>query len=364
MLDLVRGLWTDLQHNLRRQPGKWTGLLARNLRAKAIRGSNSIEGYLVSEEAALSALDNERLDDPEVDENAWVNVVHYREALDYIVQLSNEKDFSYSPALLKALHFMMMRHRKDRNPGLYRAGPIFVRDEETGTNVYEGPPAEDVSPLVEMLCSALSDADADTSGRLIRAAMAHLNLVMIHPFSDGNGRMARALQTLVLSRGRIFDPTFSSIEEYLGRNHQAYYDVLAKVGQGKWKPSNSASPWIRFCLTAHYRQGESVKRRLERISLLFNEVEFELKRRALPERAAQSLVNAALGYRIRNEGYRREADVSMASASRDLKQLVDARLIVSAGEKRGRHYKPGPWLTSLAAEHERRAPIPDPFHLV
>jgi len=41
--------------------------------------------------------------------------------------------------------------------------------------------------------------------------MAHLNLVMIHPFSDGNGRMARCLQTLVLGREGILEPEFSSL---------------------------------------------------------------------------------------------------------------------------------------------------------
>ena len=52
--------------------------------------------------------------------------------------------------------------------------------------------------------------------------MAHLNLAMIHPFSDGNGRLARCLQTLLLAREQIVSPVFSSIEEYLGQNTQAY----------------------------------------------------------------------------------------------------------------------------------------------
>src|SRR5687767_8009543 len=57
------------------------------------------------------------------------------------------------------------------------------------------------------------------------------------------------LQTLVLARGQIVAPVFSSIEEYLGRNTQAYYDVLAEVGQGAWNPERDARPWLRFCLT-------------------------------------------------------------------------------------------------------------------
>ena len=61
--------------------------------------------------------------------------------------------------------------------------------------------------------------------------MAHLNLVMIHPFRDGNGRMARALATLVLTRSDIGEPEFSSIEEWLGANTEDYYSVLAHTGR-------------------------------------------------------------------------------------------------------------------------------------
>jgi len=75
-----------------------------------------------------------------------------------------------------------------------------------------------------------------------RAAMAHLNLVMIHPFRDGNGRMGRGLQTLVLARSAIPEPTFSTIQEHLGHNTQRYYDVLAEVGQGSSHPTHSARP--------------------------------------------------------------------------------------------------------------------------
>ncbi len=54
--------------------------------------------------------------------------------------------------------------------------------------------------------SSNSMEDSDAHPAMIRAAMAHLNLVMVHPFKDGNGRMARALQTLVLARERILAP--------------------------------------------------------------------------------------------------------------------------------------------------------------
>ena len=71
---------------------------------------------------------------------------------------------------------------------------------------------------------------------VVRSAMAHLNLVMVHPFRDGNGRMARALATSVLARSGIGEPEFSSIEEWLGHNTDDYYAVLAHTGHGHWEP--------------------------------------------------------------------------------------------------------------------------------
>src|SRR3990172_4743171 len=97
---------------------------------------------------------------------------------------------------------------------------------------------------------------------IVRAAIAHLNLVLIHPFRDGNGRMARCLQTLVLAREQILEPIFCSIEEYLGRNTLAYYDILAEVGGGSWQPERDALPWVRFSLTAHLRQARTMLRRI------------------------------------------------------------------------------------------------------
>jgi Fic family protein len=168
--------------------------------------------------------------------------------------------------------------------------------------------------------------------------MSHLNLVLIHPFSDGNGRMARCLQTLVLAREGVLEPQFCSIEEYLGNNTPAYYDVLAQVGQGAWTPRNDARPWIRFCLTAHYRQAQILLRRTSEINRLWDELEVLVNRVGLPDRMIAALADAAMGLRVRNATYRSSADVSENLASRDLKTLVEHGLLVADGQTRGRAY--------------------------
>jgi Fic family protein len=315
-------------------PARWVGVLRRNTFARAIRGSNSIEGYNVSQEDAIAAAEGEQ--PIEAQGETWAAVKGYRDAMTYVLQLANDPHFSYSDSLIKALHFMMVQHDLKKHPGTWRPGTIYVREEPSKKIVYEGPDAETVPSLVEEFVNHLN---LDTSlPVIIRAALAHLNLVMIHPFSDGNGRMSRCLQTLVLAREGILEPPFSSIEEYLGRNTQDYYKVLAEVGGGSWHPKNDPRPWIRFCLTAHYHQAKTIARRADELKKLWDEIEELLDERDLPPACIYALADAALGFRVRNSTFRGMADISENLASRYLKILVDEKLLVPDGEKRGRFY--------------------------
>jgi Fic family protein len=259
----------------------------------------------------------------------------------YVLQISQDSNVGIDEGVLKSLHFMMLKYRLDKNPGRWRPGAIYVRHEPSGDIVYEGPDAERVPDLIAATISELESSDAPV---LVRAAMAHLNLVMVHPFSDGNGRMARALQTLTLAREQIVAPAFSSIEEYLGRNTQDYYDILRDVGQGQWNPQNDARPWVRFCLTAHYHQARTHVRRIEETERIFARA-FELaETHRLPERTAGPIADAALGFRIRRGSYRTLVEavhgetISDLTASRDLRSLVDSDLLEPVGHTRGRYY--------------------------
>ena len=341
---------------------RWRGVLARMTLARGIRGSNSIEGFHVTIEDAMAAGADEAPMDAAGE--TLGALVGYRNAMTYALQLSDDPHFSYSCGLIKSLHFMMQQYDFSKNPGRWRSGPIFVRDDESGARVYEGPDASSVNALAHELTEVLNNPPAG-SPPMVVAAMAHLNLVMIHPFSDGNGRMGRVLQTMVLARGGHVAKEFCSIEEYLGRNRQAYYDVLAQVGAGSWHPERDARPWVRFCLTAHYRQASTLVRRANVMEKLWDLLEHETSRRGLPERSIPALAEAALGLRIRNGTYRKAADISDNVASRDLKVLSDAGLLVPQGAKRGRHYTASDALRALgaaAAQGEKRQ-FADPFEL-
>ena len=317
-----------------REPRQWVGLLRRVSLARAIQGSNSIEGYEVSIEDAMAADDEEEPLRPP--DETWRAILGYRAAMNYVLQLSDDLHFKLDATLIRSLHYMLQSYDATKRPGRWRLGPIHVQREATGEIVYTGPDPELVPRLVGELMDAMRGA---TGPAVIRAAMAHLNLVMIHPFRDGNGRMARILQSLVLTRDGGLTPDFCSIDEYLGRNTLSYYDVLREVGQGSWHPDGDARPWIRFCLTAHYRQARTLLRRTEESELRWNAIERLVQQRGLPERSIPALFNASMGYRTRNATYRILAEnVSELVASRDLRSLVDAGLLKPEGAGRGRTY--------------------------
>ena len=343
-------------------PTRWFGLLARNIRARALRGSNSIEGYNVTVEDAIAALENELPVDAE--QRDWAAVRGYRNAMTYVLQLADDVHFEFSEGFIRSLHYMMLDYDLSKHPGKWRPGPIYVRDEERAQIVYEAPAAEDVPQLMRELLLILQNPDANVPA-LVRAAMAHLNLVMIHPFSDGNGRMARCLQTLVLAREGILERQFCSIEEYLGANTRVYYDALIQVGAGAWHPERDTRAWLRLNLTAHYRQAMTLLRRTREMQRVWDQLEVEVQQRGLPDRMILALADAAIGLNVRNSTYRAAADISENLASRDLKHLCDAGLLVAEGEKRGRVYVAGiPVVAVRKRAAEPRGDVPDPFDVV
>ena len=308
--------------------------------ARAIQGSNSIEGFDAAlDDAAAVALGEDPLD---ADDETRLALIGYRDALTYVLQLADEEDFDYSTRLLKSLHFMMTSYRLDNRPGLWRKGVIYVRNEETGKVVYEGADIDLVPGVMEALAHSLNEEDVVSP--LIHAGMAHLNLAMIHPFRDGNGRMARCLQSLVLAReGVPLSPAFLSIEEYLGRNTQDYYDVLSAVGDGEWQPHRDARPWMRFILTAHLHQARTMVRRIQESEDLWTRLEVLVAEHGLIERCLIGMFDAAIGLRVRNATYRAAfeemgEEIPETTATRDLRQMVDAGLLIAYGEKRGRYY--------------------------
>jgi Fic family protein len=357
VIDRTSEMRSTLQRHVTFSPRRWTGLLARMTRARALRATNSIEGIHVSAEDALAVVDNE--DTSEADKETQQAVRGYQTAMDYVLQRCRDSEFRFSLDVILAVHFMINQHDLSANPGQLRPGWVGVHNSLTGQVVHEGVDRPALEPLMRELVDYLNDDTVQSP--MLRGAMAHLNIAMLHPFSDGNGRTARCIHTASLAHEGIVNPIFSSIEEYIGRNQHEYYNVLAATGKGAWNAQNDCQAWVRFCITAHYRQAQTLLKRTKEIESLYSELEAMVSDAGLHERTTLAVLQAAIIGRVRNSSYRVSADISNNLASRDLKDLVDAKLIEPVGEKRGRHYAP----TARVQDARRRVKSPkmndDPF---
>ena len=236
VLQLIEDQRQRLASQTQNNPRRWSGSIRRRTFAKAIQGSNSIEGYNASVDEAIGVIEDEPIDERT---ETWYALSGYRAALTYIMQAAKDPDFEFNKQMLKSLHFMMIGYDMSKNPGQWRPGAIWVESTKTNEKVYEAPEREQVEPLIRELCDYIRAQDHQDL--LVKAAMVHLNLTLIHPFSDGNGRMARAMQTLILALDGLISPVFSSIEEWLGTYTEEYYKVLGAVAKGSWSPQNSAA---------------------------------------------------------------------------------------------------------------------------
>jgi Fic family protein len=189
-----------------------------------------------------------------------------------------------------------------------------------GREPYRPPTAREVLGLVNEVAAWLESGEV-TRHPVVRAAMAHLNLVSIHPFSDGNGRVARVVQSLVLAKEGLLRPELVSIEPYLGRHTREYYSVLEEVQGAAFDPQRDASPWVEFCIEAHVSEATERRHWLEVAYARHDFCEQLARDHAYPERFVAALDQALLGLPITNADYRRETVIASPTAVQDLQRL-------------------------------------------
>jgi Fic family protein len=330
-----------------REPRRWVGRLRRQARAAAVASSTAIEGFTIAESEALDLVDRVAVVD-EGDEDR-VAVASYAHALRHVDAMADDPSFRWLDRVILDLHFDACASHDDKRPGRWRSGPIFVTRAGGGAPAYEGPPAAQVPRLMREVVRWLERGDLDAHP-VVRAAMAHLHVVSVHPFEDGNGRIARIVQSLVLARDGVLAPELSSIEEQLGERTADYYAVLQQVQGGSYQPQRDARPWIAFCIEAHLAQAERRLRQVADAGSRWGRLEAFAEERGWPDRLVIAL-EQSLFAPVDRAAYAAEADVSPATASADFRRLLDAGLVTAAGRGRSVRYLASDVLRALAAGH-------------
>jgi Fic family protein len=280
--------------------------LRKKNRIKTIQSSLEIEGNSLSLEQVTAILDNKRIFAPKKDILEVKNAIKAYEDLD-----------SYNP---RSLTSFCDAHAKLMDGLIENAGKIRIKSVgiiKGATVTHIAPPGAVVKSLVKDLFGYLKK---DKDLILIKSCVFHYEIEFIHPFMDGNGRMGRLWQTVIL---RQYSPVFEflPIESLIKARQSGYYRIL-----GESDNKGDSTGFIEFML-------QIINESLE--ELLTNQnVNFTSKDRItiFIEKIGKSSFN-------RQDYLRNFKDISTATASRDLKLAVDDGILEKTGDKRTTLYK-------------------------
>jgi Fic family protein len=202
---------------------------------------------------------------------------------------------------------------------------------------FEAPGREVLEAELEAFLAWFNKTPEGLNG-LLRAGLAHLWFVTVHPLADGNGRLARTITDLALSQDEKLPRRFYSLSVQIMRNKDDYYDALEQAQRG----SLDITTWLTWFLSqveAATRHGfQEVGRVLARGYYWAEVRKFTLNdRQEMMLKNVLSPMSADLA--VSNRRYRAITKTSRATAVRDLAELAEMGLVVPFGEARAASYR-------------------------
>ena len=301
---------------------------------RTVHHGTHIEGNQLDTREVVAVLEGQDISarDRDVQE-----VLNYRKVLNYIDKRSkqiSEKD-------LLAIHKLTVeRVLGSDQAGKFRKTQVVVKNTRTGEVSFKPPTVLDVPRLTKEFFTWLSKEESSEVHPVLTAGITHYVLAYIHPFLDGNGRVARALATMVLfSRGYDIKKFFS-LEEFFDRNAKRYYETLQTVSNQKVDSlsNRDLTIWLEYFCEGLAEELARVKERVQKLSL-----DLKLKGKtgqiALSERQLK-LVEYIESYgSVSNRQWRSILrDYSDDTILRDLKDLQKKGLIKKKGSTKGAVY--------------------------
>ncbi len=283
--------------------------LRKQNKIKTIHSFLKIEGNSLTEEQITALLEDKRVIGPQKDVMEVLNAIEVYEHLDQY-KTANERSF------LKA-HQQLLNNLVD-HPGKYRKqGVGIVKGDQVE---HLAPPFENVPFLMKNLFDYLENDEEIT---LIKSCVFHYEMEFIHPFVDGNGRMGRLWQTLILmQRYPVFE--FLPFETLISNNQEKYYSALSESDK-----SRKSTKFIVYML-------EIIDRSISEL-LNFNN-------RTMNQ---QDRLDYFISFQ-KTEFSRKDymdvfKDISSATASRDLNKGLELTLFEKIGAKNKTMYIFKPW---------------------
>jgi len=280
--------------------------LRKKNRIKTIQSSLEIEGNTLTIEQITDLINNKRVLAPKKD------LLEVKNAIEVYSRLNVFKVYQLK-SLCKA-HGLLMEGLVDK-PGQLRTTSVGIVKGENVAHL--APPGDMVYSLIKDLFDYLKNDDDII---LVKSCVFHYEFEFIHPFVDGNGRMGRLWQTMILKE---YSPVFEflPIESIIKNRQQEYYSAL-----GKSDDQGSSTIFIEFMLNV-------INDALEEL--------LRIQSPSITNRDRIKLFKDIIGksYFTRQDYLRHNKEISSATASRDLKNAVDDGILEKTGEKRLTKYR-------------------------
>jgi len=278
--------------------------LRKENRIKTIHSSLKIEGNTLTEEQITALLENKRIIGPKKDVKEVLNAIEIYEHLENYKPF-NEKSF------LKCHKHLMESLIEDA--GKYRKQGVGIMK---GSQIeHYAPPYENVPFLMRDLFNYLKSSEEI---ELIKSCVFHYEMEFIHPFLDGNGRMGRLWQTLILmEKYPVFE--YLPFETLISKDQEKYYKALSESDK-----SGNSTAFIIYMLGV-------INKSLEEL--------FDYNSRTLSQKDRLEYFVSLNKREFSRKDYMEVfKDISVATASRDLKKGLELKLFKKIGEKNKTRY--------------------------
>ncbi|MDP3973299.1 MAG: Fic family protein [Candidatus Daviesbacteria bacterium] len=249
----------------------WEAKFRKEAMERTIHHGTHLEGNPLSEEEVKDVLDGEEVvaRDRDIQE-----ILNYRNVLRFIdevqAQIGASGSYSFTiETILEMHHLTTDKILPEESSGKFRVRQVVIRNTKTGQISYTPPPAVEVPYLVEDLVNWINSDEAKGVHPVIKTGIIHYELARIHPFVDGNGRVARAVATLVMFLDNYDIRKFFSFEEYFDEKPMEYYLTLQSVSNQLVLDTHERdlSPWLEYFTEGVAIELNRVKEKVQRISV-------------------------------------------------------------------------------------------------
>jgi len=261
-------------------------------------------------------------------------VLNYRNVLKFIESFSGD---SISDETVKHVHSLIAdRILPDGVVGEYRKSQVVVKNSQTGEITFRPPPAVEVPFLVSDFLLWLKNVQPDDIHPALKAGITHYELVRIHPFLDGNWRVARAIATLVLFREGYDIKRFFSLEEYYDREPLNYYNALQSVAI----QNGNLTTWLEYFIEGLAIELTRIKEKVKTLS-----TDLKIKKQLGGQQMALSERQIKIVEFIQENGFLQNKAffelfpmISEDTVLREIKDLMKKGILQKQGSTKGVRY--------------------------